>query len=83
MHGTYLQATNSESQDKDRSLVSRNSMSETASLVNYRAAADFSGYGHLKNNTETTKSVERHKLYLMGRGLMNLTVLNIRMKREM
>lgn len=58
MHGTYLQATNSESQDKDRSLVSRNSMSETASLVNYRAAADFSGYGHLKNNTETTKSVE-------------------------
>ena len=58
MHGTYLQATNSESQDKDRSLVSRNSMSETASLVNYRAATDFSGYGHLKNNTETTKSVE-------------------------
>lgn len=58
MHGTYLQATNSENQDKDRSLVSRNSMSETASLVNYRAATDFSGYGHLKNNTETTKSVE-------------------------
>jgi len=58
MHGTYLQATNSESQDKDRSLVSRNSMSETASLINYRAATDFSGYGHLKNNTETTKSVE-------------------------
>ena len=58
MHGTYLQATNSESQDKDRSLVSRNSTSETASLVNYRAATDFSGYGHLKNNTETTKSVE-------------------------
>ncbi|MCC4517418.1 hypothetical protein [Limosilactobacillus reuteri] len=58
IHGTYLQATNSESQDKDRSLVSRNSMSETASLVNYRAATDFSGYGHLKNNTETTKSVE-------------------------
>lgn len=58
MHGTYLQATNSESHAKDRSLVSRNSMSETASLVNYRAATDFSGYGHLKNNTETTKSVE-------------------------
>lgn len=58
IHGTYLQATNSESQDKDRSLVSRNSMSETASLVNYRAATDFSGYGHLRNNTETTKSVE-------------------------
>ena len=58
MHGTYLQATNSKSQDKDRSLVSRNSTSETASLVNYRAATDFSGYGHLKNNTETTKSVE-------------------------
>ena len=48
MHGTYLQATNSESQAKDRSLVSRNSMSETASLVNYRAAIDFSGYGHFK-----------------------------------
>lgn len=58
MHGTYLQATNSESHAEDRSLVSRNSMSETASLVNYRAATDFSGYGHLKNNTETTKSVE-------------------------
>lgn len=58
MHGTYLQATNSESQVKDRSLVSRNSMRETASLVNYQAATDFSGYGHLKNNTETTKAVE-------------------------
>lgn len=58
MHGTYLQATNSESHAEDRSLVSRNSMSETASLVNYRAATDFSGYGYLKNNTETTKSVE-------------------------
>ncbi|OYS80533.1 signal peptide protein [Limosilactobacillus reuteri] len=58
MHGTYLQATNSESQVKDRSLVSCNSMRETASLINYRAATDFSGYGHLKNDTETTKSVE-------------------------
>ena len=59
MHGTYLQATNSESQDKDRSLVSRNSMSETASLVNYRAATDFSGYGHLKNNTESLDLYQR------------------------
>lgn len=96
MHGTYLQATNSESHAKDRSLVSRNSMSETASLVNYRAATDFSGYGHLKiiqklpNQLKLSirclhlkESKERHKLYLMGRGLMNLTVLNTRMKREM
>ncbi|MBB1095048.1 signal peptide protein [Limosilactobacillus sp. BG-MG3-A] len=58
IHGTYLEATNGESQVKERSLVSRNSMNETAALVNYRAVTDFSGYGHLKNNTETTKSVE-------------------------
>lgn len=58
MHGTYLQATNSESQIKERSLVSRHAMGEVASLVNYRGATGLSGYGHLKNNTETTKSVE-------------------------
>lgn len=57
-HGTYLQATNRESHTKDRSLVSRNGMKETASLVNYKSATDLSGYGHLKNATETAKSVE-------------------------
>ncbi|MBB1123931.1 mucin-binding protein [Limosilactobacillus albertensis] len=57
-HGTYLQATNSESHTKDRSLVSRNELKKTAALVNYRSASDFSGYGHLKNATETAKSVE-------------------------
>ena len=57
-HGTYLQATNSESQTKSRSLVSRNEMKTTASLVNYQTATELSGYGQLKNITETTKSVE-------------------------
>lgn len=57
-HGTYLQAANRESHTKDRSLVSRHEMKATASLVNYKEATNFSGYGHLKNETENAKSVE-------------------------
>ncbi|MBB1079960.1 signal peptide protein [Limosilactobacillus sp. STM2_1] len=57
-HGTYLQATNRVNHGKDRSLVSRSGMDQTASLVNYKDVVDLCGYGHLKNTTETAKSVE-------------------------
>lgn len=57
-HGTYLEATNSEGHTQSRSVVGRPSLAETAALVNYKALERFSGFGHLKNATETAKSVE-------------------------
>lgn len=57
-HGTYLEATNQESHKKSRSQASRFEMKEIASLVNYKAASDLTGFGHVKNTTDVAKSIE-------------------------
>lgn len=57
-HGTYLEATNRESHKKSRSQASQYKMKEIASLVNYKAASDLTGYGHVKNTTDVAKSIE-------------------------